>query len=59
VSASFHCPLASSFTRRLTATLKFATAAPLGVYRSSGSSVMLPTIVIWFSLAISLHHLAR
>ena len=30
------------------------TAAPFGVYRSSGSSVRLPTSVTWFSFAIVL-----
>ena len=35
-----------------------ATAAPFGVYRSSGSSVRLPTIVTWLSLAISITVLA-
>src|SRR4051812_21425095 len=44
VSPSFHSPDWSLY-RRLTATRNLATAAPLGVYRSSGSSVRLPTIV--------------
>src|SRR5439155_5027728 len=44
VSPSFHSPDWSLY-RRFTATRNFATAAPFGVYRSSGSSVRLPTIV--------------
>src|SRR5205085_9392485 len=37
VSASFHWPVASSLTRRLTATPNLTNAAPFGVYRSSRS----------------------
>jgi hypothetical protein len=43
VSASFHCPVASSLTRRLTAMPSFTSAAPFGVYLSSGSRVRFPT----------------
>src|SRR6266571_7349455 len=52
VSASFHWPDASSLNRRLTATPNFTNAAPFGVYLSSGSRVRLPTMTIWFSVAI-------
>jgi hypothetical protein len=44
VSASRHWPVASSLIRRLTATPSFTSAAPFGVYLSSGSRVRLPTI---------------
>src|SRR5205823_504577 len=54
VSTSFHCPVASSLALRLTATPNFTSAAPFGVYRSSGSRVRLPTITTWLSCAISL-----
>src|ERR671919_1466291 len=53
VSPSFHCPEASWY-RLLTAIRKFATAAPFGVYRSSGSSTRFPTMTTWFPLAISI-----
>src|SRR5918992_6241546 len=53
VSPSFHCP-EGSWYRLLTAMRKFATAAPLGVYRSSGSSTRFPTMTTWFPLAISI-----
>jgi hypothetical protein len=53
VSPSFHAPEAS-WNRRFTATLKFATAAPFGVYRSSGSSTRFPTMTTWLPLAISI-----
>src|SRR5881396_3540722 len=57
VSPSFQPP-PSSRIRGVTATEKFTTAAPFGVYRSSGSSVRFPTIVIWLSLAISITYLS-
>ena len=44
--ASCHSPLLRSCQRRLTATPSRALAWPLGVNRSSGSRVMLPTIVM-------------
>src|SRR5215216_6510073 len=40
-----------SRTRGVTASRKLATAAPLGVKRSSGSSVRLPTSITWLSFA--------
>src|SRR5919106_1186948 len=53
VSPSFHWPEASWY-RLLTAIRKFATAAPFGVYRSSGSSTRFPTMTTWFPLAMSI-----
>src|SRR6266508_4335524 len=49
VSPSFQ--LSPSRTRGVTASRKLATAAPLGVNRSSGSSVRLPTRITWLSVA--------
>ena len=48
-SPSFHSLVVLSRKRELDATVKDATAAPLGVNRSSGSLVMLPTIVTLMS----------
>jgi hypothetical protein len=42
-----------SKVRGVDATVKFATAAPYGVKRSSGSAVRLPTTVMGVSPAIS------
>src|SRR5207253_10341460 len=56
VSPSFHWPDWSWYLR-FTATLNLTTAAPFGVYRSSGSSVRFPTMTTWFMLAIPNHHL--
>src|SRR3954470_23135672 len=52
-SPSFHSLVCLSRKRGVDATVKFATAAPLGVKRSSGSSVRLPTTVIVVSPAMS------
>src|SRR5215471_3254073 len=51
LSPSFHSPLALSRYRGVEATRNLATAWPVGVYRSSGSSTRLPAIVIWVSPA--------
>ena len=45
VSPSFHSLVCLSRSRVVDATVKLATAAPLGVKRSSGSAVRLPTMV--------------
>ena len=45
VSPSFHSLVCLSISRVVEATVKLATAAPLGVKRSSGSAVRLPTMV--------------
>jgi hypothetical protein len=50
-SPSFHSFVFLSKVRGVEATVKFATAAPLGVKRSSGSAVRLPTTVITVSPA--------
>src|SRR6476469_8368888 len=52
VSPSFHSLLWRSNCRGVEATVKFATAAPDGVKRSSGSPVMLPMIVMTVSPAM-------
>src|SRR5690606_34927412 len=52
-SPSFHSPLARSKVRGVDATVKFATAAPEAVKRSSGSAVRLPTTVMMVSPAMS------
>src|SRR4051794_31817527 len=52
VSPSFHSLELRSKVRGVEATVKFATAAPAGVKRSSGSSVTLPTTVMTVSPAI-------
>src|SRR5438874_5984 len=49
VSPSFHSLVCLSSTRVLEATVNDATAAPLGVNRSSGSLVRLPVIVTGMS----------
>ena len=49
VSPSFHSLLCRSNVRGVDATVKFATAAPDGVNRSSGSPVMLPMTVMMVS----------
>src|SRR5215470_6231989 len=51
LSPSFHSPLALSRNRGVEATRNLATAWPVGVYRSSGSSTRLPARVIWVSPA--------
>src|SRR5689334_2603575 len=51
-SPSFHSPDARSRVRGVEATRNFATAAPEGVKRSSGSSVRFPTTVMVVSPAI-------
>src|SRR5690625_3210455 len=51
-SPSLHSPDCRSKTRGVEATRKLATATPLGVKRSSGSSTRLPTSVIWVSPAM-------
>src|SRR5699024_2933604 len=48
-SPSLHSPDCRSKTRGVEATRMLATATPLGVKRSSGSSTRLPTSVIWDS----------
>ena len=48
-SPSFHSFVCLSKVRGVEATVKFATAAPLGVNRSSGSAVRLPTTVMTVS----------
>src|SRR3954467_9802948 len=53
VSWSFHSLVCRSNVRGVEATVKFATAAPEGVKRSSGSAVRLPTTVIGVSPAMS------
>src|SRR5690606_17514718 len=53
VSWSFHSLVCRSNVRGVEATVKFATAAPEGVNRSSGSAVRLPTMVIGVSPAMS------
>src|SRR6185312_7205868 len=53
VSPSFHSLLWRSKARGVDATVKFATAAPDGVNRSSGSPVMLPMTVMTVSPAIA------
>src|SRR5690554_1623738 len=52
-SPSFHSPVWRSKVRGVDATVKLATAAPLGVKRSSGSAVRLPTMVMGVSPAMS------
>src|SRR3954453_4518565 len=52
-SPSFHSPDWRSKVRGVEATVKFATAAPDGVKRSSGSAVRLPTTVMTVSPAMS------
>src|SRR5699024_4736618 len=52
-SPSFHSPAWRSKVRGVDATRKLATATPLAVKRSSGSSTRLPTSVIWVSPAMS------
>ena len=52
VSPSFHSLLWRSNCRGVEATVKFATAAPDGVKRSSGSAVRLPMIVMTVSPAM-------
>src|SRR4051794_37084251 len=52
-SPPFHSLVCLSRKRGVDATVKFATAAPLGVNRSSGSSVRLPTTVIVVSPAMT------
>src|SRR3954454_7741845 len=54
VSPSSHSLLCRLKVRGVEAIRKFATAAPEGVKRSSGSSTRLPTTVIWVSPAIVL-----
>src|SRR3954447_3090923 len=51
-SPSFHSLLWRSKARGVEATVKFATAAPDGVNRSSGSPVMLPITVMTVSPAM-------
>src|SRR5215475_15212935 len=51
-SPSFHSLVCRSNVRGVEATLKFATATPLGVNRSSGSAVRLPTTVMIVSPAM-------
>src|SRR3954447_15433253 len=51
-SPSFHSLVCLSRNRGVEATVKLATAAPLGVNRSSGSSVRLPTTVMVVSPAM-------
>ena len=52
-SPSFHSLVFLSKVRGVDATVKFATAAPLGVKRSSGSAVRLPTTVMTVSPAMA------
>ncbi len=52
VSPSFHSLDCRSNVRGVDATVKFATAAPEGVNRSSGSAVRLPTMVMVVSPAM-------
>src|SRR6188474_1185007 len=52
VSPSFHSLDCRSNVRGVEATVKFATAAPEGVNRSSGSAVRLPTMVMMVSPAM-------
>src|SRR4051794_37665124 len=52
-SPSFHSPDCWSKVRGVDATVKFATAAPDGVNRSSGSAVRLPITVMTVSPAMS------
>src|SRR4051812_826269 len=52
-SPSFHSCACRSNVRGVLATVKFATAAPCGVNRSSGSAVRLPMIVMTVSPAMS------
>ena len=56
VSPSFHSLLWRSKVRGVDATVKFATAAPDGVKRSSGSAVRFPITVIWVSPAMPAPH---
>src|SRR4051794_23920515 len=51
-SPSFHSLVFLSKVRGVDATVKFATAAPLGVKRSSGSAVRFPTTVMMVSPAM-------
>ena len=51
-SPSFHSLVWRSNVRGVDATVKFATAAPFGVKRSSGSAVRLPTTVMTVSPAM-------
>ncbi len=53
VSPSFHSLLLRSNVRGVEATVKFATAAPEGVKRNSGSPVRLPMMVMVVSLAMA------
>src|SRR4051794_26172160 len=53
-SPSFHSPDARSRVRGVEATRNFATAAPEGVKRSSGSSVRFPTTVMTVSPAMTI-----
>ena len=59
VSPSFHSLLCRSNARGVEATVKFATAAPDGVKRSSGSPVMLPMMVMTVSPAMKQFPLVR
>ena len=52
VSPSFQSLVCRSNVRGVDATVKFATAAPEGVNRSSGSAVRLPTMVMVVSPAM-------
>src|SRR5690606_4536651 len=52
-SPSFHSLVERSKNRGVDATVKFATAAPDGVNRSSGSAVRLPTTVMMVSPAMA------
>src|SRR5262249_28767632 len=52
VSPSFHSLVTWSRNRRLIAPVNDATGVPDGVYRSSGSSVRLPTRMTWLPWAI-------
>ena len=52
-SPSFHSLVLRSNVRGVDATVKFATAAPEGVNRSSGSAVRLPTTVMTVSPAMA------
>src|SRR5258708_6402634 len=51
LSPSFHSLVVLSMNRGVEAMRNFATAAPLGVKRSSGSSTRLPTMVMTVSPA--------
>src|SRR5699024_7452872 len=58
-SPSFHSPVDRSKVRGVDAMVKFATAAPDEVNRSSGSAVRLPTTVMMVSPAISASSTSR